>query len=218
MFTATLTTEIINARTPANTDLAGNDSAVMKSRKHDIQIVSEKGGVIRMGTIGHTMRGIDEMINLLHNLTVGGFVVDRNTHYHFVNRVNTSKKYKYIKDKLAKMDMVRTEEKHAIKTLSCGMLIRNLDDYNFFKAYFYNNRLDIRSCNAMRMNRRNMDGEEPDNMFSSDSEVFETVFNYSMLMVGVMILIGILVEVRRYLIRRKITEEEGRLKEQETNC
>jgi len=218
MFTATLTTEIINARAPANTDLAGNDVAVMKGRTHDIQIVSEKGAVIRMGTIGHTMRGIDEMINLLRNRTVGGFVVDRNTHYHFVNRVNTSRKYKYIKDKLAKMDMVRTEKKHAIETLSCGMLIRNLDDYNFFKTYFDNNRLDIRSCNSMRMNRRNMDADEPDDMFSSDSEVFEHVFTYSVVIVFVMILIGVLVELRRWLIGRNITQEEAKLKEQETNC
>ena len=127
MFTATLTSEIISARAPANTDVAGNDVAVMKGRAHDIQIVAEKGAVIHMGTIGRTMKGIDEMINLLQNGTVSGFIVDRNTHYHVTQRINNSKKYKHIKEKLEKMDMVRTEKQHDQQTLSCGMLIRNLN-------------------------------------------------------------------------------------------
>ena len=201
MFTATLTSEIISARAPANTDVAGNDVAVMKGRAHDIQIVAEKGAVIHMGTIGRTMKGIDEMINLLQNGTVSGFIVDRNTHYHVTQRINNSKKYKHIKEKLEKMDMVRTEKQHDQQTLSCGMLIRNLEDYKYFKSYFDNNRLDIRSCNSMRMNRRVSDENKPGNMFSSDSEVFETVLIGSLCIVGVMIVVGIAVEGRLYYMR-----------------
>ena len=86
-----------------------------------------------MGTIGHTMRGIDEMIDLLRNGNVSGFIVDRNTHYHFSNRVKEPK-YKYIQDKLDAMDMVRTEKSHSQETLSCGMLIKEREDYDYFKV------------------------------------------------------------------------------------
>ena len=162
-----------------------------------------------MGTIGHTMRGIDEMIDLLVKGNVSGFVVDRNTHYHFTNRVKEPK-YKYIDEKLKNIDMVRTEKKHAQETLSCGMLIKNLEDYNYFKAYFDNNRLDIRSCNSMRMNTRDREDNEPANMFSSDSEIFETVLIWSLVIVGVMVLTGLAVEGRRYYVRVRTDDKSDK--------
>jgi len=197
MFTATLTSEIINARAPANTEMAGKDIAVMKGRSHDIQIVADQGGVLRIGTIGHTMRGIEELIDLLENKTVQGFLIDRNTHYHFNNRIEEGK-YKYIGDRIKHIDMVRTEKVHTMETLSCGMLIRNLQDYNFFKAYFDNNRLDIRSCNSMRLNTKDKAELKPSNMFGSDSEIFTTVLIYSVSIVGAMMVVGLVVEGKRY--------------------
>ena len=75
------------------------------------------------------------------------------------------------------------------------------------KAYFDNNRLDIRSCNSMRMNKRNMADNEPANMFSSDSDIFEMVLIWSVCIVGVMIVVGLVVEGRRYY-QRVSTDEK----------
>merc|ERR1719427_1161617 len=197
MYTATLTNVIMEARAPADTDMAGKNVAVMIGRAHDIQLVSDKGGVVHIGTIKHTMWGMNELLSLLENKTVQGFLVDRNTHYHFNNRIKEGK-YAYIGERIKHMDMVRTEKVHTMETLSCGMLIRNLQDYNFFKAYFDNNRLDIRSCNSMRLNTKDKAEVKPSNMFGSDSEIFTTVLIYSVSIVGAMMVMGLVVEGKRY--------------------
>ena len=208
MFTATLTSEIINARAPANTEMAEKVIAVMKGRSHDIQLVTHQGGVVYIGKFGHTMRGMNEMISLLESKTVEGFLVDRNTHYHFMNRIK-EKKYKYIARRLEKIDMIKAEKSHPHNSLTCGMLIRNLDDYNYFKAYFDNNRMVVRSCNAMRMNTKGGDVGEASNMFSSDSDIFQTVITYTLALLGVMILFGCIVEGRRYYYKSVTTSDHS---------
>ena len=56
------TSEILSAQTPSDTAMLGRNVAVLKDRLHDISCVAKHGGIIRPGTIDHTIRGINELI------------------------------------------------------------------------------------------------------------------------------------------------------------
>ena len=80
----------------------GKDVAVMKGRMHDISVVADHGGALKVGTIGHTIKGINEMISMLENKSVHGFLMDRNTYYHFSDRIKEPK-YQFIAERIKKV-------------------------------------------------------------------------------------------------------------------
>lgn len=200
-FTASLTSEIIQARTPASTEMAGKDIAVLKGRLHDIAVVADHGGILHIGKIGHTMRGINDMINRLDNGTVDGFLTDRNTYYHFSDRIKEPK-YAYIKHKIDELNIVKTEKFHG-QDLSCGMLVREMSDYEYFKGYFDNNRIDIRTCNSVSLNTKGVKLERDSSLFNSDNELFGTLVGYCVAVLVVTVVIGVVLEGRRYYVKVK---------------
>ena len=201
MYTATLTSEILSAQTPSDTAMLGRNVAVLKDRLHDISCVAQHGGIIQSGTIDHTIRGINELISMVENKSADGYLIDRNTYYHFSQRLKV-KKYAYIARRMPDIreKMIRTERCHQEGKLMDGMIFRNLEDHKFFKSYFENNRLFIRSCNSLRMNTKETEINVPSNLFSTEG-AFQYVLYYSLAMLGVMVCAGIFFEGKRYYTR-----------------
>ena len=54
LFTAQLTNGIINAHNHSN-EILGKTIAVLKDRLHDVANVAQHGGIVKMGTIDHTV-------------------------------------------------------------------------------------------------------------------------------------------------------------------
>ena len=50
------------------------------------------------------------------------------------------------------MGMTRTEKSSTENNLKCGMLVKNIEDYEFFAGYLDNSRLEMYACNDVRMN------------------------------------------------------------------
>ena len=69
---------------------------------HDIAVVADHGGALKVGSIGHTIKGINEMLSMLKNQSVDGFLMDRNTYYHFSDRIKEPKYY-YIEERVKKV-------------------------------------------------------------------------------------------------------------------
>ena len=55
------------------------------------------------GDVHHTVRGIDQLITMVTNGSVQGFLIDRNTYYHFSKRIEAAPKYSHIKTKMHKV-------------------------------------------------------------------------------------------------------------------
>ena len=72
----------------------GKKVGVLQGRLHDIAVVAQHGGILKPGSIRHTMWGIDELLTMLQDNTISGFLIDRNTYYHFSHRGNTTILYK----------------------------------------------------------------------------------------------------------------------------
>ena len=143
------------------------------------------------------MKGINQLITMLKNGTIQGFLIDRNTYYHFTNRIK-EKKYAYMAKRVHELDMIKTEKFLNQKDLSSGFLVQDINDFHFFSAYVVNNVLDIDSCNSMRMNVRDRKVKKPSGIFSTDEQLFETFLTYSLCVLSVLIILGLVYECRRY--------------------
>ena len=64
-------------------------------RLHDIALVAQHGGILHQGSIDHTLTGIDELIDMLKNGTIDGFLLDRNSFYYFSKRTK-EQKYRFV--------------------------------------------------------------------------------------------------------------------------
>ena len=202
MLTATVTTEIINANSPASTEMDGEKVGVLKDRIHDMSIVARHGGVLHVGTVGHTMRGIDQLITMVENKTVSGYLVDKNTYRYFNSRLK-EEMYKNLAIKFERLGMTMTEKSNPGYHLKCGMLIRRREDYDFFREYLDNNRLIMHTCNDARMTTLSDESEEGSNFMTADGSLFKKVITYVLSIVGAIVVIGLLIEAVRYYVKNR---------------
>ena len=155
-----------------------------------------------MGSVGHTMRGINQLITMVENRTAHGFLIDRNTFHYFNNRLK-EEKYKHIANRIQKLGLTMTEKYHGDDNLKCGMLVRDFKVYKYFKGYFDNNRLVMHSCNDIRMNTRKDGSDDGHNFISAESNLFKTVMTYILVILGLVVLIGIVIEIMRCRLKKK---------------
>ena len=201
VFTASLTTALLNARAMTDSQMAGKEVGVLKHRLEDITMVVQHGGILREVEYNKTVNGIIELIKRLESNVIQGFLLNKNT-YEYFSQILKKKKYKKLKDGLRNINIVKTEKLFRGESLSFGMLVKNIEDYKYFVKYFINNRLQLEACNAIKSNYERAEFEL-DNSFSSGAGLIY-VFIYCL--VGVLVVIisfGIIYEVsRRYDVRR----------------
>lgn len=200
VFTGSLTSEIMEARKLGDTDIGGKKVGVLKHRIHDIAIVAQHGGIIHTGKIYKTMDGIYDLIMMLHNKTIDGFLIDRNTYYHFSKRMKRPK-YAHFEKLIQRDRLLYTEKQyHKNDKLMCGMLVKNDEDYEYFKSYFVNNHLQLESCNLLKMNKKkSFENRYEVSMFASDG-LFLSFLYISLIILGVFLLFGLVYEGRAHLL------------------
>ena len=196
VFTGTLTSEIINANQPQNTDLSGKKVGTLRYRIHDIALVAQHGGILYQGSIDNTLKGIGELIDMLENKTIDGFVLDRNTYYYYSKRAEKPKNIGMTL-KMRSLGVLKTVKTHREEGFSCGIMFKHFDDYNFFKSYFQNNHMYLQSCNSLRMNTEKQFTPQS-NLFGTDDGMMESVLYYSLGVLGFGVLVGALFEGRKY--------------------
>lgn len=204
IFTASLITEIIQAK-EVDTEINGKKIGVLKYRLHDISIVSDHGGVLYQTSIYKTMRGINELLILLQNRSIDGFLLDRNTFYHFNLFSKEKKKHKYIADRYRDLNLLKTE-KFPMEKLQCGVLVKSKSDYEYFKSFFVDYRIHHEACNSLRMNSKRKVVKKTLDLFTADSNLFEKFLHYSLAILGVLVVFGFCFEVRRYCKVRRNKE------------
>ena len=98
------------------------------------------------------------------------------------------------------MDIMKTEKDHVVGSLSCGMMLKSRDDFQYFKAYFDNHHTDLVSCNSLRMNTIETAISQGTDIFGTESELFENVLYYSVGVLGVVVGVGALTEWRKWYL------------------
>lgn len=197
-FTAALTNEIMTFRSFTNTDMTGKTVGILKQRLHDSTIVAQHGGVVMEGKQTKTVLAIGELIVMLEGKQIDGFLMNRNTYYFFTRRLK-EEKYKKLALAISEIDLVKTEKFLKGEKLSCGILVKSKDDFDFFKSYLKNNALSLQSCNSIKLNYRRTNNNEDDiNLFSPKGGVFETFFFVSLTTLGIVFTFGFFYELRRH--------------------
>ena len=194
IFTGTLTTEIMNARSVTDSHILGNNIGILRHRLEDITMVIQHGGMVHEVRYNTTMQGIIELIEKVESKVINGFLLNKDTYQYFVGNMKRPE-YKKIGETVQKR-IVKTEKLFRGEGLSFGMLVRNMEDYKYFENYFHNNRLFIEACYAAESSKVNMEHEADDG--SSDSQLFYTFLYYSIGILAVIGIIGLLYELRAH--------------------
>ena len=200
VFTATLTAEIINVRSPSDIDMVGKKVGIIKSHLPDSIIVAKHGGIIHPIHCHNNVLCIVELTTLLGSKDIEGFLINRDIYYYYIRDI---KKHKEYQQRIQNIKMVRKEEKFLEdEKLSCGVLVKNSDDYNFFKRYYQSNCLQLETCNSLRLNHEKT--HEDDNTINYIDFMFNSFLYYSLGIVGLIACFGICYETRRHCIARKL--------------
>ena len=194
ILTASLTSEVINARSSPDPDMAGKRVGIMKHRIHDSTLVAQRGGIIHAVNIYKTSHGIRKLTEMLRSNKIDGFVINRNTYYFFSRKMKKEKRHgKELKN------MIKTE-KFIKEKLSSGILFKTEAQYKYFKRYFENNRLQLDACNELRLNYQRTEEDQNTSLFSADG----ICLYYSLGILGLILCFGLCYEARRYYIVRAL--------------
>ena len=176
--------------------MSGNVVGALKHRLLDAAIIAKHGGIIEEIEYDNFTSGITELINMLHQGDISGFLVDSQIYFVFNSIINY---YEKIVKQLQLSAIVRTEKLYKGEKLSFGVLMKNKSYFEYFKNYFADNLLVLESCYHFRMN-----AEFP--QMPADDYIFDTprgglFFKFLYCTIGTIGLIGIcgaIYELRRH--------------------
>ena len=199
ILTASLTNEVITARSSPDPDMVGKRVGIMQHRIHDSTLVAQHGGIIHSVNIYKTSDGIRKLTEMLLSNKIDGFVINRNTYYFFTRKMKK-------KNERGKLENVIKTEKFTKEKLSSGILIKTEAQYKYFKRYFENNRLQLDACNELRLNHQRTEEDQNTSLFSTDGILFTTCVYYSLGVLGLIFCFGLCYEARRYYIVRSLNQ------------
>lgn len=164
------------------------------------------------------MRGVTDLIEMLNRKEIDGFLINRITYYYYRHALDEhAAKYGEREFRAYRESPLHLSVKDFIgEKKTIGILIKDYDLYIYFKRYFEDNMLQIENCNAYRLNRRSVRWKtEIDEHHLGKS--FISMLYPSLVLVGVIIVIGVVLEIRRSYLRkrnrRNCKEEEETLNE-----
>lgn len=218
IFTATLTTEIINAQSLAHDhSMAGEKVGCLNYRANDAIIIAQQGGVVHTIEYNDTVNGIGELIDLLQKKVIHGFLVNKQMYYYFLKSI-VKAKYKRQAERSEKVQMIQQEMMYQGDQLAYGMLIKQKHDYDYFRTYFENNWLHLQTCHQVQNNRKfSLMPRVETSLFSPESGLFLPFLYYSLGILGLISCFGVIYEMRRRLVINKLNAKYL-LKEMKETC
>lgn len=145
--------------------------------------------------------GIFELTDRLEQKQIDGFLLNKDT-FQFLSRRIKRKEYANLLKKLEEK-IQKSFKKFSKEEFSFGLLIRNKSDHVFFRNYLRYNRVLIDSCHVMEATNKTVE-LELSSAFADDTEIFHSFLYYTLIILGVMLVVGLIYEVRTYVKKRNI--------------
>ena len=203
LVTAMLSSEIIEANSLPPPTMTGSKIAAMRNRLYDAIVVAKNGGVLIQIRQINATDGIHQMVLMLKNKHINGFVLDKYTMLLFNRVFENTATHKNVVNFL-KTKTVRTEISHTGEQFFYGVLVRNLNDYDFLAEFIKDNRVVLNTCNSLLINKYSSEGKEDqvrNPLFSTSGDIFWSSFITIIIIIIVMFCFGMLYELMR---KRKI--------------
>ena len=214
IFTGSLTNHIETIHSPETPSLLGKKVGGLEHNFHDATMVAQHGGFLQVIKYNNTILAIVELIKSLQRKEIDGFILSRPSYY-FFSLLIKKKKYKEQAARIKNLEMDKTEKQYLAEKLTLGMLVKNVDNYEYFRKYFEDNWLQIQDCNAFNLNFK---AKKFERKSSSSFEGLFYDFLYGILVILAIIgCFGLLEEAWRCYVTHKANksgnEESGRLHE-----
>ena len=199
LVTALLTSEITKANSLPSPTMIGTKVGAFRHRLYESIVVAKYGGVLIDIEPVNATEGIRQLISKLKRKEIDGFVLDKYMllmyNYHFKN----SSKYKDAVDFLKKKT-IQTEIVYTGGQFSYGILVKDLDDYQFLVDFVIDNREVLNTCNNLLINsysKRESVDKVINPLFSSSSGIFWQSFINICITIIIICCFGILYEFQR---------------------
>ena len=178
LVTAMLSSEITEFNTIPPPKMAGSKVGALRHRLYEAVLIAKHGGILIDLEPKNTADGIHNMITMLKNKEIDGFVLDRYTllvvYRHFEGSLNYKDDVDFLKFKT-----IQTEVSYTKDQFFYGFLVKNLDDYEFLADFVTDNRDVINTCNGLLINNFTSsahDGHVTNPLFSTSGDFFWPAF------------------------------------------
>ena len=117
------------------------------------------------------------------------------TYQSFSHKLKDDPKYLKLAKTVEDIHVVRTELDYKGEKVVTGMLVKEREDYEFFKRYFDNNWLQIQACNSFDLNSKDetIEYNEP----SHFEGLFYPFFYGTLMILAMLLVFGVVYEVFR---------------------
>lgn len=175
-------------------------SGSLPHRLYDAILIAQHGGIrTESKTTNSTTSAIHQLIQMLRSKEIDGFVLDRYTLIVVIDYLD-KQDADFLRSKT-----IRTEISYIGNKLSYGMLVKNVEDYDFFADFVIDNLNVINTCSNIVINEgsrriRVNDVENP--LFSINGGVFWPSFTIVSCLIIVMCMYGAVYEILRRRVYR----------------
>lgn len=169
LLTSLFTTELINAMQPQSHSMRGSLVGVLKFRDFDGSLVVKEGGIIKESSSWNFFSDILMLIRMLKNGKIDGVLLDKytlaytneyldwkksNVDYFLSENKSNGETYEEKKDDIHFFHYFthRTLKVHDGEKLTYGVLVKNMEDYVFFRDAIRDNRLPMETAVGSTMN------------------------------------------------------------------
>ena len=150
--TAMLTSEIfkVSSTQSAHTRMQNARIGLLRDHTYETIVVSNHGGIVMEANQENITDGVSKLNHLLHLSEIDGYVLDKYEMLrffdHYKNHPQHKKEIDYIRS-----HAIITETDH-IDKLAYGILIKEEEDYQFFRDYMLSSQEIITSCTNLFIN------------------------------------------------------------------
>ena len=160
-------------------------------------MVANQGGIVVPVQRGNFSTAIGKLITLLSRNEIDAFVVDKYEMMLYYHEYEGNPKYDDVSLMLEQTSLTELTQRG---DFSYGMLLKEAEDYNFFKEFVSSNRDIINSCNNLlfRKATRDLRKRYPKySIFTTEGEIFWPTFLSCAVMVTVIFVCGLAHELKR---------------------
>lgn len=175
LFTATLTGKIITGLSSEDMEMQGKKIGWLKPRLFEAKMIANNGGRIYPVDGYDYVEGIKELISMLGNNTIHGLVLNKNMYNLFKSSFSSNKSDPIYDERIASIFLKQTlirELSNTGEKLSYGLLVKSSLNNIYFRRYFTDNKLQVKSCNMFRLDSNPIGQSKDINLFTLEAGLF----------------------------------------------
>ena len=205
MITGDITGKIVEANAPPPKKMDGKKVGTLRFRDYDSYVVSTHGGYCHYNTNATDFfSDVRGLVNKLMKNEINGFLLDRYTLWVVLDPALTNLIFTKEEEEFFSNETLRTEQEVKGDSLSYGVLIKNHEDYEYFKHYIHDAQLryTLIWTKWWLKDRNKYTGYYHSNigdnaLFSTQGEPFRLTMIVLVAVIAVIVLFGFFFEIHR---------------------